>query len=219
MTKLKKTPYLTHFLFILMACALVGVLYLSVRDLTLSPAEQFEIAQTAERDGVLKKAERYYLMAASASNEDVSKIAAYYLGRLYRVGGENFPADGRRAEMFLEQAALQHVPQAQYELALMYDVGDKIPENRVKAIKWMNLAAQKGLSNALYGLGVWVERGYLGAPEMDKVIALYEQAAEQDNILAITSLIAIYSGGHSETLRNMEKATYWANKLAQIKAK
>ncbi len=219
MTKSKRTPYFMHFLFILMTCALVGILYLSVKDFMLTPAEQFETAQKAEQAGELRKAERYYLMAASEADISVSKLAAYYVGRLYRTGGKGVPSDGRRAEMFLEQAALENVPQAQYELALMYDVGDKIPENRNKAVKWMNLAAQSGLVDALYGLGVWVERGYLGEVNMDKVIGLYEAAAMQDHILAITSLIAIYSGGFNDVLRDTEKANYWINRLTELKKK
>lgn len=149
MKKLKKIPYLTHSLFILIIISLFGIIYFSFKDFMLSPAEQFEMAQTAERDGSLRKAERYYLMATNGDDANVSKIASYYLGRLYKTGGDGFEINGRRAEMFLEQAALKGLPQAQYELALLYDVGDKIPENREKAIKWMNASAQQGYADAL----------------------------------------------------------------------
>lgn len=216
MKKLKRIPYFTHFLFILMIITLFGIIYVSFKDFMMSPAEQFETAQIAEREGALQKAERYYLMVANDSDPNVSKIASYYLGRLYRNGGEGFPINGRRAEMFLEQAALKGLPQAQYELAVLYDVGDKVPENRERAIHWMSVAAQQGYSNALYGLGVWIERGYLGKPNMNRVVSLYEQAALQNHIYAMTSLIALYSGGFSDFPSNPEKAVYWMNKLTEL---
>ncbi len=219
MTETKKRFNLTHFLFVVLICVLIGVLYISVKDFTLTQAEQFEIAQKAERTGELKKAERYYLMANDGSNQNVARLSSYYLGRIYRVGGEGFAVNGQRAEMFLEQAALKNVPQAQYELALMYDVGDKIPENRERALRWMNLAAQQGFADALYSLGVWVERGYMGTPDMSKVIALYEQAAIQDHIYAMTSLIALYSGGFNGIERDADKVTFWLNRLTELKTK
>ncbi len=190
-----------------------GIVYVVGRDFTLSSAELFEIAQKAESNGLFKKAERYYLLASSAQNNDTAKLASYYLGRMYRKGGTSFPINGKKAEIFLEQAALQNVPRAQYELALMYDTGDKIPENKIKAIKWMNSAAQNNLPDALYGLGVWIERGYFGTPNMDKVLTLYEKAAEQGHIFAMTSLIALYSGGFQGLEKNQERADYWFNEL------
>ncbi len=203
--------------FILFLLSIGGIIYVVGRDFTLSPAELFETAQKAESEGSFKKAQRYYLLANSSNNKDTAKLAAYYLGRLYRKGGASFPIDGKKAELFLEQAAMQNVPQAQYELALMYDTGDKIPENRQKALKWMNLAAQNGLTDALYGLGVWIERGYFGVPNMDKVITLYETAAEQGHVLAMTSLIALYGGGFQGMEKNQERAQYWFNELNKKK--
>lgn len=216
MKNVKKSSYLTRTLLLLIIIAVSGVIYTSFKDFTLSPTEQFELAQKAEKENSPFKAERYYLMASTSSDKNVSKLAAYYLGNLYRLGGNGFPINGPKAEMFLEQAALQNLPQAQYELALMYDVGDKILENREKAARWMNLAAQNGYIDAIYSLGVWVERGYLGEPDMQKVLALYEQAAQHGHIYAITSLIALYSGGSKKVEPNPEKATYWMNKIVEM---
>ena len=217
MKKLKKIPYVIHLLFILIIIALFGIIYISFKDFMMSPAEQFEMAQLSEKEGALHKAERYYLMAANNDlDENVAKIASYYLGRLYRNGGEGFNINGRRAEMFLEQAAVKGLPQAQYELALLYDVGDKVPENRERAIHWMTQAARQGYTDALFGLGVWSERGYLGKPNLNRIVSLYEQAAVQNHIYAMTSLIALYSGVYDEFPRNSDKAVYWMNRLTEL---
>lgn len=213
MASKKRKSIAERTLFVLILFSLCGIIYVAGRDLTLSPAELFETAQKAESAGSYKKAERYYMLANERDNQDTAKLAAYYLGRLYKKGGPSFPVNGKKAEMFLEQAALQNVPQAQYELALMYDIGDKIPENREKALKWMNLAAQNGLPEALYSLGVWVERGYLGEPNTDKVLTLYETAASKGHIFAMTSLIALYSGGFQGVSKNQERADYWFQEL------
>lgn len=213
MTHIKRKQAWHRLLFILIALSLSGIGYVISRDFALTPAESFEMAQKAEHEGAFQKAERYYLRAAQGENADTAKIASYYLGKLYRTGGVSFPVNGRKAEIFLEQAALQNLPLAQYELALMYDVGDKIPENREKAVKWMNLAAQSGLPEALYSLGVWVERGYLGKPDMNKVLALYEQAAQSGHRQAMTSLVAIYGGGFQNVPEDQEKSLFWFYQL------
>lgn len=200
-------------LFILIILSLIYIGYTVSRDFLLTPAELFETAQKAENGGFYKKAEHFYLAAAASENTDTAKLAAYYLGRLYKRGGKSFPVNGRRAEIFLEQAALQNLPAAQYELALLYDVGDKIPENREKAVMWMNAAAQNNLPDALYGLGVWVERGYLGKPDMEKVITLYEKAAAEGQVQAMTSLAALYGGGFQNVPQNRERAFFWLNRL------
>ncbi len=218
MIKLKRSQ-LARFVFVLMFLGFFALVYMAYKDFSLTPAERFEYAQQAEKKGQFSMAERYYISAAGSSDKDVSKVAAYYLGLLYKRGEKNFPINGKRAEMYLEQASLENLPQAQYELALMYDVGDKIPENRERAVHWMNLSAKQGYTDALYSLGVWIERGYLGKPDMSKVVVLYEKAAQQNHIYAITSLIALYSGGFSEFPRDTEKATLWMNKLVELNQK
>ncbi len=217
MTKAKKTsPFmrqLSRFIAMLIIFSIIGIGYLALRDAFMTPAEQFEAAQTYEREQQFKKAERYYLIVADGDDENLSKLASYYLGMMYKKGGKGFPVNGKKAEMFLESSAIKGLSQAQYELALMYDIGDKIPENRAKAIAWMNQAAQQNNPDALYGLGVWAERGYLGKPDMDKIVTLYEKAAEQGQVNAMTSLVAIYSGGFGGFPQNIQKAVYWQNQL------
>ncbi len=211
--KVKKNGRRSKLLFILILLAFMGIGGIILRDFNMTPAEQFETAQKAESEKQYRKAEKYYILAGASDDENVATLASYYLGRLYKIGGEGFPADGRKAEMFLERAALKGLPVAQYELALLYDTGDKIPENKMKAVAWMNEAAKAGHVDALYGLGVWVERGYLGQPDMGRVLALYEQAANQGQVQAMSSLIAIYFGGVSSLEPNRERADFWMEQL------
>ena len=112
--------------------------------------------------------------------------------------------DFRNAYRFLKKAADKGHIDAQYKLALMFDVGDKIPEDRHQALKYMKMASEQGMADACYALAVWQERGY---PTGQDPIDLYEKAAQQGNKNAMTSLIVRYEG------INPERQLYWYNKL------
>jgi TPR repeat protein len=50
---------------------------------------------------------------------------------------------------------------AQFNLGLMYDNGEGVPENDIEAVKWYRLAAQQGYAKAqsfAHGLTVCVDR-------------------------------------------------------------
>lgn len=100
--------------------------------------------------------------------------------------------------------------QAMYKLALMYDVGDHIPENREQAIYWMQKAGNTNLAEAQYAIAVWAERGYFGQEGKDLIIPLYTAAAEQGHLNAMKSLANIYRD------TNQEKTQYWMNKIQQV---
>ncbi len=217
MDEVKKKVLIFRLLFLLTALSFFCVILVALKDFSLSQGDRFERAQTAEQAGAFRQAERYYLMAVDGDDESVSKVAAYYLGVLYKKGGTGFTPNAKQAVVYLERAAQLGLPQAQYELALLYDVGDKIPENREKALAWMKKSAEQGFADALYGLGVWMEREYMGKPDMEQVVSLYERAAEQNHVPAMTGLISLYAGGAADFASNQEKALYWMNKVAELK--
>ena len=118
------------------------------------------------------------------------------------------------------QQALRHIlraakslPKAQYELALLYDAGDKIPENREQAKKYMAMALQANLPEAHYVTAVWTERGYFGPPDNQQAVIHYEQAAQKGYINAIKSLIVLYGEGTDDIPANPERQAYWINQL------
>lgn len=119
----------------------------------------------------------------------------------------------RAALKNLTKAAEGGMAESQYTLAVMYDVGDKIPENRDLALKWMKAAADQDYPNALYAMGVWMQRGYMGDYQPADLMILYERAAEKGNINAITGLIALYDG------ENPDRQAYWYRQLQERKNK
>ena len=154
----------------------------------------------------------HFLLANKSKNPIVKSLSAYQLGKLYSKGDSGVSPDMKKAVFYYEQAAEMNLPEAQYELALLYDVGDKIPENRDRAIKLMTDAARI-LPEAKYALAVWIERGYLGKPNQAWAVSLYEQAAYAGIKNAIKSLISIYHGGYGRFPENIKEELYWRSRL------
>ena len=190
---------------------------IALKDVMMTPTERLKVAVHALDAGEYKKAERAFLIVEEKGNAQERLSAAYYLAQMYLKGAKGFAVNAQKAAIFYEKAASAGLAEAQYQLALLYDTGDKIPENRSKALLWMNEAAKQGMPDALYGLGVWIERGYMGNDiSMDKVVALYEVAAVQGQKNAMTSLVSIYASGHGRFPNNVEKATYWKARLDEL---
>ena len=101
--------------------------------------------------------------------------------------------------------------QAAYKLALMYDAGDRIPENRQEAIAWLQKAEQANLADAQYVMAVWSERRYFGPASADLTLPMYEAAARQGHLNAMKSLANIYFD------KDKEKYDYWMKKIRKHK--
>ena len=122
----------------------------------------------------------------------------------------------RMGVVSLLRAAKGGLPDADYELALLYNAGDKIPENREKAIQHMKQAADRDFAPAQYVLAVWMEQGYFGEVNVTDVVRLYEQAAQQGHQNAMKSLIVLYAG-LDNVPANRERQAYWMERLKKGK--
>ena len=100
--------------------------------------------------------------------------------------------------------------QSMYKLALMYDTGDRIPEDRKEAIKWMRKAENMNYPDAQYVTAVWAERGYFGVTGKDLAIPLYTAAARQGHINAMKSLVNIYR------TTDKAQAKYWMKRIPTV---
>jgi len=84
---------------------------------------------------------------------------------------------------------------AQYNLGLMYQEGDGVPQNYVEAVGWYRKAAEQGNVDAQNNLGLMYDKGH-GAPR-DHVEAArwYRKAAEQGYANAQNNLGYMYGNG------------------------
>lgn len=212
---LKKIFSISNILIALIICSLVLIASISAKDYFMTPENKLYTALDLMRQNKPHKAERYFLMASKSDNTLISKLSSYYLGNLYLKGDSGFNKNPQKAEAFLEKSALLGSTRAAYELALLYDIGDQIPENRDKAIIYMIQAAEAGNPDALYAMGVWAERGYMDDVPFGKIVKVYEMAAEKGHVNAMKSLIAIYKNGYGEFPYNIERAHFWMQKLKE----
>jgi hypothetical protein len=99
---------------------------------------------------------------------------------------------------------------AQYNLALMYDNGEGVPEDDAEAVKWYQLAAEQGAASAQYNLALMYATGE-GVPEDDaEAVKWYQLAAEQGDAQAQTNLGVMYATGEGVPI-NYVTAYAWMN--------
>ena len=73
--------------------------------------------------------------------------------------GQGVPEDHAEAIKWYRKAADQGVPQAEYNLGLMYARGQAVAKDNVEALKWLRKAAEHGCAEAQRLLGAMY---YLG---------------------------------------------------------
>ena len=214
---IKKILTPLYILTILILLSLGVIALVSTKDYFMSPENKLYTALEYMKKNNVRKAEKYFVMSAESDNNVIARLSSYYLGNLYLKGEHGFKINPKKAEKYLTKSANLGSVRSAYELALLYDVGDKIPEDREKAISYMLQAANAKNPDALYAMGVWAERGYMGDVPFGKIVSVYENAAELGQKNAMKSLIAIYSTGFGKFPYNVERANYWENKLTREK--
>lgn len=95
----------------------------------------------------------------------------------------------------LEQKAIQGDPEAQYSLGYMYENGEGVPQDYVKAVEWYSKAADQGDGDGQFNLGVMYKNGEGVSQDYSKAFELYSKAADQGNGDAQYNLGAIYENG------------------------
>jgi TPR repeat protein len=91
----------------------------------------------------------------------------------------------------LEQAAAQDHPNAQYNLAVMYQKGDGVKQSNQKALFWYEKAAAKDLAIAQYNLGMIYFEGKLVEKDEAKAKELWQKAADQGLEAAVKLMYSI----------------------------
>ena len=205
-----------YVLIVVLAAFLVVLGAVLEKSWRMTPETHYELAVQLLNEKHPEKALPHLLIANKSTFSSVRLLSAYQLAKLYSKGDKAVPQNMQKAIFYYEQAAQMKMPRAQYELALLYDVGDKVPENRSKANVLM-LEAAKVLPEAKYALAVWIERGYFGEPNQAWAVALYEQAAHAGIKNAMKSLISIYHGGYGRFPDNIRREHYWRRRLESKK--
>jgi uncharacterized protein len=102
---------------------------------------------------------------------------------------------------------------AQYELGVMYQNGEGVPQNYSKAVKWFRQAAEQGDSNAQYSLGLKFSVGHGVPQDYTEAAKWHRESAEQGNTDAQLSLGRMYDRGNGVP-QNYAFAYMWLNLAA-----
>ena len=156
-----------------------------------------------EGRGVLEDAKEAVRWFRQAAEQGLAE-AQFNLGLMY-AQGRGVMEDAGEAIRWYRQAAEQGHAEAQYKLGVMYQGGLKLPnivavsptqyklvyaegrgmpEDAGEAVRWFRQAAEQGLAEAQYKLGVMYAEGR-GVPEdAEEAVRWFRQAAEQDHAKA-----------------------------------
>ncbi|HEX4304233.1 MAG TPA: hypothetical protein VHZ78_15660 [Rhizomicrobium sp.] len=91
--------------------------------------------------------------------------------------GDGVAASEADAAKWLERAAEQGMPVAQYRLGTMYERGRGVPADAAKAVHWYELAAQAGNRKAMHNLAVAYASGTGTAKNLAEAARWFSKAA------------------------------------------
>jgi len=123
--------------------------------------------------------------------------------------------DYKTAYRLFGPLAEQGLPEAQYNLGVMYRNGHGVPEDYVAAAKWCKKAAEQGHAPAQSRLGFMYKRGH-GVPQDYAESAKWlGKAAEQEYAPAMYHLGIMYQNGQGVLQDNLF-AHMWFNLAASL---
>jgi hypothetical protein len=106
-------------------------------------------------------------------------------------------------------------PNAQDVLGGLYIDGQQgVPQNYTEAVKWFRRAADQGLADAQFKLGVAYDRGQGAPQDYEEAIKWYRKAAEQGLAQAQDALGLSFTVGNG-VLQDYEEAIKWYRKAAE----
>ena len=129
----------------------------------------------------------------------------------YQEGRDAFDrGDYSTAVKEFEILAGQNDPRGQYALAIMYDLGEGVPQSSEEAVKYYRLSAEQGYADAQNNLGVMYEEGEGVARNYEEAMKWYRKAAEAGNREAPNNIGVMYMTGVG-VRRDFVKACMWFN--------
>jgi TPR repeat protein len=115
---------------------------------------------------------------------------------------------------WLRKAADQRLPQAQYNLGLLYENGAGLPRSQADATAWFRRAAEQGHTDAQVSLATQYMLGR-GAPKsLAEAARWYLQAAEGDDAAAQYIIASFYEHGDG-VKQDLGRALFWYAQAAR----
>jgi TPR repeat protein len=119
------------------------------------------------------------------------------------------PSDVSPQVRVLADRALSGDPLAQHDLANQYAVGETVPQSNSSAAYWYGLAAEAGIANAQYNLGVLTTRGLGVRKDLERAFQLFQDAAEAGHADAQTALGLAFANGLGVQQDRLQAASWF----------
>ncbi|MEB2844674.1 peptidoglycan-binding protein [Endobacterium cereale] len=115
----------------------------------------------------------------------------------------------------LADAAADGDALALFEIGARYQDGRGVATNLPEAVRWYEMAAQRGLAPAQYRVANLYEKGTGVSRDFGKAMTFYEQAANAGNASAMHNLAVLYASGAAGT-PDYAKAVSWFERAADL---
>ena len=158
--------------------------------------------------GAVEKAEAGDAQAQADLAEGLMKIG----GSLEQAGAGN---DYIESVKWAEKAAVQNIPGAMWVLALAYEHGRGVEENKDIAIEYYERGAKLGNAACQHSLGCYYARGDYLKKDNKKAFDLFQKSAAQGYGLAMKDLGRCYQFGNG-CMGNMKTALEWYTKASEV---
>ncbi len=153
----------------------------------------------------LRPDQEQQLLALASQGDTRSMLGLAYI-RLNPNEGRFDPA---AAVDFFERAAASGSPEAQFELAKLFERGTGVPVNEQRALELYRAAADQDFADAINDLGFLHYQGRLGLnPNPQKALKLFERAADLRHPQAQFNFAALIDDGLIDTKGPKDAARY-----------
>lgn len=152
-----------------------------------------------------------------AAAEEGDPCAQYDLANRYVYGIGGVKQDLTTAFMWFEKAALQNLPEAQFQVGLAYKKGSGISLDHKLAFYWFERAANHGLSIAQYHLSTLYAEGMGVQKNLKRSFDLLKAAAEEKGLAVAQFVLGklYYNGRKSCPKQDTVSALFWIEQAAQ----
>lgn len=191
--------------------SMLGTQKIAVRNMLCTNPSLKPLLQLVDMEYAYYDSSRVFIGAITNRIEDCKGIGSVSLPLTQKSTKTEAPAK-RQADL-LRQAKAGNAD-AQYNLAVMYQLGDGGAKDPAKAVEWYEKAAAQGQALAQFQMGLRYLLGQ-GVPKDEaKGLGFIQQAAEKSVHEAQHLLGTLYANGEGGLPKNSIKAFSWLQKAA-----
>jgi TPR repeat protein len=156
----------------------------------------------------VKCTDPYLGMILKADEADLIADELFRVSVAYQNGYAGLPVKSKLAQEYCRKSAERGHAMAQFYMVrlLMQSPNDSRPE----VMQWLEAAAEQGVPQALFNLGISYHRGDQGKLDTDMSYKLIRKSAERDYGPACARLAVIHLEGHDNQLKDYRIAKFWA---------